>query len=115
MKKIKCLALVILFSMMISCGSDSYEEVSGFVENPTYEANVKQIIAANCLSCHSQSTNNQVPLLEHYDQVKNEIINGTLLEQIHAPSGQGMPANGRMPKQTIDLIDRWAHNGFVNQ
>ena len=116
MKEVKYPAIiVILFFSMISCESNSYQEVSGTVENPTYEANVKQIIAANCLSCHSHTSDNQVPLLENYDQVTAAILNGTLLEQISAPSGQGMPVVGRMPQGTIDLITRWANNGFIIQ
>ena len=116
MKELKIFALILFISLsMISCQSNSYEELSAIVENPTYEANVKQIIADNCLSCHSHTSGNQPPLLENYDQVKAAITNGSLLAQIHAPSGQGMPTNGRMPQQTIDLIDRWVNNGFINQ
>ena len=50
-----------------------------------------------------------------YDEVKEASVHGTLIQRIQAPSGQGMPARGRLPQEKIDLINLWVSKGFVNQ
>jgi hypothetical protein len=114
MKTVKCIFLVAIGSLMMSCESDTYGEISGLaVDNPTYDANVQKIIQDNCLSCHSVYTDNELPNLEGYDNVKDAAQNGLLLSEIAAPYGQGMPEDGRMPQVLINTITAWADQGFV--
>lgn len=106
-----------LFSVIVvlfSCESNTYDEISVKVEHPTYVANVKPILAANCTSCHS-ADGGQAPYLETYDEVKDAIVNGVLIQEIEAPSGQGMPTDARMPQANIDVINNWVSGGFINQ
>jgi uncharacterized membrane protein len=102
-------------SLIVSCESNTYEEISVVVDNPTYDANVKKIIQDNCLSCHSVSTDNELPNLESYAAVKDAAQNGLLLSEIAAPSGQGMPEDGRMPQSQINIITTWAIQGYIQQ
>ena len=99
---------------LASCESSTYEDISAEVANPTYQANIKQIMSNNCTSCHSVD-GNQEPFLETYDQVRDATENGVLLEEIEAPSGQGMPESGRMPQSTINTINNWIAQGYANE
>ena len=66
MKAIKITLLLVVFSaFVISCESNTYEQISGVVTNPTYQAKVKGIMANNCTSCHNP-TYDQSPYLESY-------------------------------------------------
>jgi mono/diheme cytochrome c family protein len=116
MKKIKTLAILMILGTVASCESNTYDDIAGpKVENPTYAANVKQIVSNNCLSCHSVATNNQEPNLETYENLKLAVMNNGLLDEISAPSGEGMPEAGRLPQTEIDIITTWAAQGFVQQ
>jgi cytochrome c551/c552 len=116
MKTVKYIFLMAIGFFTVSCESNSYAEISGtVVANPTYEANVKAIIQNNCLSCHSVTTDNELPNLEGYAAVKDATQNGALLSEIAAPSGQGMPEAGRMPQVQINIITTWAAQGYVQQ
>ncbi|AWH86543.1 hypothetical protein HYN59_16150 [Flavobacterium album] len=116
MKTVKIiLAIAGGVAAIAACTSNTYEEVSAPVSaNPTYQADVKNIINANCVSCHSESFG-QTPYLETYDQVKNAVLSNGLLDEIAAPSGEGMPEAQRLPQSQIDAINLWAANGFLNQ
>lgn len=105
---------MIIETCFVSCESNTYEEITTQTINPTYVADIKPIMTANCTNCHSIA-GGQNPYLETYDQVKDAIVNGVLIQEIEAPSGQGMPQNLRMPQAKIDLINQWVSNGFINQ
>ncbi|GEP51041.1 hypothetical protein FNO01nite_17130 [Flavobacterium noncentrifugens] len=100
--------------LVVACESNTYEEVSVVVATPTYTKDIQPIMSANCISCHS-TDGGQEPYLENYDQVKNAIINNGLLDEIAAPTGEGMPEAQRMPQSKIDAVTSWANNGFPNQ
>jgi len=51
--KITLIFAAIIGSFFVSCESNTYEEIAGVVEFPTYEANVTGIIADKCSSCHN--------------------------------------------------------------
>ncbi len=115
MKNIKIIALTLLAIIAISCESNTYEEVSGVVANPTYAKNVQPIISANCVRCHNSSASSQSISLENYVDVKTAVTANALLCRIEGSNcGDVMPQSGRMPQTTIDLIKRWANQGFTN-
>lgn len=116
MKYKKLIIASICALTIISCESNTYEEISQTNEiiNPTYIAHVKPIITENCISCHS-TAGGQRPYLESNDEVKDAILNFGLINQIEAPSGLGMPLRGRMPQTKIDIIKLWSDNGYINQ
>jgi len=113
MKTIGTLLIAVVAVMAASCESRTYDDVSATVTDPTYTANVKPIMTGNCTSCHSVD-GGQEPYLETYDQVRNAVIEDDLLEEISAPSGDGMPESGRMPQSKINIVTTWAENGFPN-
>lgn len=113
MKNIATLLIAAVALVAVSCESRTYEEVSATVTDPTYTANVKPIMTGNCTSCHS-TDGGQEPYLETYDQVRNAVLENGLLDEISAPSGDGMPEAGRMPQNKIDIVTTWADNGFPN-
>lgn len=97
----------------VSCQSSTYDDVSVVNTNPTYEADIKPILSALCTSCHSFG--GQFPALENYDQAKSATENGRLLCKIEGSCGSIMPTSGKMAQGTIDKINLWATNGFINQ
>jgi hypothetical protein len=113
MKSLKII-FIILIGIIFSCESNTYEEISGDVTNPTYTLNVKSIIYNNCISCHS-STGGEFPTMETYLQVKNVAQNGNMICRIDDQScGSVMPQSGRMPQTKINTIKKWKINGCPN-
>ena len=114
MKKTQLFLMLLYTAFVISCESNTYDEISKQTENPTYEANVEHIIHHNCLSCHSGT--NQYPNLETFDAVKTACINVNLVCRIESANcGERMPQGGKLPQSDIDLIKLWVANGFVEK
>jgi hypothetical protein len=123
MKKIIIATLVIINgTLFVSCESNSTQDVSGIVENPTYNTNIKRVIDAKCVSCHSVGgSTNQEPYFDTYDEVKATCLNsatgngqaGTVLCKIDPNCTQSiMPTSGAMPQPIIDMVKRWAAQGY---
>ncbi|MDT7828639.1 hypothetical protein RQM65_08180 [Pricia sp. S334] len=117
----KAIPLVILIGVLfVSCSNDSESDLMDpDPDGPiSYEANIKQIIGNNCLGCHSAPPVNGAPFaLTTYDQVRNSTENGNLLAAIKRQTGESaaMPPAGRLPQSTIDLIEQWADEGFLER
>lgn len=108
--------------LFISCTSDSESDLTEPNSEPdapvSYQANIRPIIASNCLGCHSAPPLNGAPFaLNTYERVKQSTENGNLLVSIKRQTGESaaMPPAGRMPQATIDLIQKWADEGFLQQ
>jgi hypothetical protein len=113
MKALKFI-FIIGICIIFSCESYTYEEISGEIENPTYNANVKSIIDNNCLSCHS-SSGGEFPTMQTYLQVKDVAQNGLMICRIDDQScGSVMPQSGRLPQTKINTIKKWLINGCPN-
>lgn len=115
MKTLKIITVLIIACVIgYSCETQTYEEISGEVANPTYTANIKPIIENNCLSCHSVA-GAEFPTMETYAQVRNAAENGNMICRIDNQScGSVMPQSGRMPQTRINTIKKWATNGYQN-
>jgi predicted CXXCH cytochrome family protein len=104
--------LVMLGSLLVSCESNTYEEIAGVVPNPTYNANVKPIMEDKCNQCHNPDYG-QEPYLQTYAMVKDACENGNVLCRIAGSScGTVMPSSGKMPKARIDIILNWADQNY---
>jgi len=112
MKRIKIFLLVSGVAFLTSCESNTTQELSPVISNPTYAKNVGPVISASCTSCHSGG--DQFPDLENYDQVKEATDNGRLLCKINGACGSVMPTSGKLPQATIDMIQLWATNNYPN-
>lgn len=120
----KTIVLTILLAAFASCSdSDTTQDIETPTNptNPTdpttavtYSKNVKPIIDANCVSCHSSGGSASFRPLTTFAQVKAAIENAGLLGRIQLQSGQQglMPQGGRMAQANIDLIVKWNTDGL---
>lgn len=117
-KKLTSLGVFLCLILLHSCTSNSLEDLTETIdlENVTYSNRVKGIIDNNCISCHSSTPVNgaSMPLVT-YEQVRDAVENGDVLERISLTPGEPsfMPlGNGRLPQQAINAIQAWAAQGF---
>jgi hypothetical protein len=102
------LLVVIVFvgSVMDSCESSTYQEISPEVTNPTYSVDIAPIFSSKCGGCHND--------LGSYIQVKNAILNRNVVCRIESESCGIMPPQGKMPQYIVDMIKRWRDQEYVN-
>ncbi|MDO5977712.1 hypothetical protein [Flavivirga spongiicola] len=99
--------------LVFNCSNGSDDTVSQPDPNAkiTYNANVKSIIASNCLQCHGNPTANGAPFsLVTYTQVKSKIDD--ILPRINSASSP-MPPTGQMLFKNIELIQKWKDDGLL--
>jgi hypothetical protein len=114
MKKIKIFLVLLCGTIIVSCESNTIQDVSGIVvSNPTYVTNIKPVIDANCIVCHY--ANGQYPNLGIYNNVKDAAQNGDLLCRIDQSQACGsvMPPTGALPQATINMFKLWASQGYA--
>lgn len=110
MKKYLC--IISSAVLLIACESRTYEEISDktpIAEVVTYNKDVKPIIEANCVSCHSPG----VQSLTNYNEVKNNIDN--IINRINRPNGDPlkMPQGGSLSPTQINIITKWKADGLT--
>ncbi|SFE08951.1 hypothetical protein [Flavobacterium phragmitis] len=126
----KTIVLTILLAVLASCSdSDTIQDIETPTSptnptnptdptNPTtavtYNKDVKSIIDANCISCHSSGRSAAFRPLTTFAQVKAAVENAGLLGRIQLQNGQQglMPQGGRMAQGNIDLIVKWNTDGL---
>ncbi|REG99527.1 c-type cytochrome [Flavobacterium aquicola] len=121
----KTIALTILLAALASCSdSDTYQEIEKPPTDPgtgtppvttvNYTKNIKSIIDANCVPCHSNGRAASFRPLTTYAEVKAAIETAGLLNRIQLQNGQQglMPQGGRMSQTNIDLIVKWNTDGL---
>ena len=87
----KYLAILAVAIVGVGCESNTYEDLldeevpAGTI---TYNANVKNIIDANCVSCHSQGGTASFRLLTNYVEVKAAVENAGMLDRIQRQNGE---------------------------
>lgn len=111
MKKVKIILIFLVAVLVVSCDSNTIQEIQPIVTNPRYNANIKPIFSAKCVSCHGSNAQN--PPLNNYAEVKDAIENGSVLCRIQGECGEVMPPSGKMPQGLIDLINNWKDQGYV--
>jgi len=114
MKKMMCIISLALVS--IACESRTYEEISDktpVVELVTYNKDVKPIIDANCIVCHSAGGAASFQPWTSYSQVKNNI--DKIIDRIGRPVGdpQKMPQGGSLSPTQISIITKWKADGLT--
>ncbi|MBO9584877.1 MAG: cytochrome c [Flavobacterium sp.] len=84
------------------------------VTNPTYTANIKSIIDANCTSCHGPGGSKSDVPFTTYAQVSANASN--IKVRIEKPAGDPlkMPKGGSLSQANIDLINKWITDGMPN-
>lgn len=107
----KCIYIISAVVLLIACESRTYEEISDntpITEEVTYNKDVKPIIDANCVSCHSPGAQ----ALTNYAEVKNNIDN--IIDRISRPNGDPlkMPQGGSLSPTQINIITKWKADGL---
>jgi len=122
MKKVKLvIALLVGIAFFVSCDSRTQQDLEGVVTNPTYVKNVKPIMDAKCVSCHSQSGQGNFPDLDTYDAVKSA-QDGTNDDKLLCSILSNSCTSDRMPKSdaplsngSITTITNWINNNYPEQ
>lgn len=113
----KKLALILSLAVtVIACESRTYEEISDntpIVEKVTYNKDVKPIVEANCIACHSPGGPASFQPWTSYNQVKTHIDN--ILDRIQRPNGDPdkMPQGGALSQTQINIFIKWKADGLV--
>ncbi|MFD2586723.1 hypothetical protein ACFSQJ_07255 [Croceitalea marina] len=124
MKTTKLMLLFLALLCFFSCTNDSeadliladqQEENNDDPESNeiTYENTVRAIIQNSCVGCHDNPPRNGAPFsLINYQQVSNR--SGAILNAMSRQNGApgAMPPSGRLPQNTIDMIQQWIDNGL---
>ncbi|RAR75633.1 hypothetical protein [Flavobacterium aciduliphilum] len=119
MKKINLIITTLVgIVFFVSCDSRTQQELE-IVKDPTYVKNIKPIMDAKCVSCHSGG--NQFPDLDTYAAVKGA-QDGTNSNQLLCSLMSSPCTSNRMPKgdaplssSTITTISTWINNNYPEQ
>ncbi len=127
MKSILKKFLVIFIALLcFNCGSDDSNEpdMGGDPDPPvnpdpipgkttTYEADVKAIMDAQCIRCHTSPPLEGAPFpLRTYQETLIGINRG-LVDRMDKDDRNIMPPSGRLPQETIDIILDWDADGLL--
>ncbi len=97
------------------CKKDSITTYDCSGVTPTYTANIKPILDANCatIGCHNASANSSGFNLSSYSGAKSASGNSSFLGSIQYKSGyKQMPQGaGKLSDADIKLISCWVQNG----
>lgn len=117
--KVQLLGLCIF--MLYSCSETSpidLVEKQTDTEIVSYQKNIKEIIANNCVNCHGTIPTNGSPMsLNSLSSLKEAIQNRGLINRINLdPSNVlAMPLGGpKMLQSQINSIIKWQNEGFVD-
>ncbi|WP_426279329.1 hypothetical protein ACN9MN_08930 [Chryseobacterium sp. S-02] len=114
MKKI--MYIFSLAAILAACESRTYEEISEptpVLKQVTYNKDVKPLIDANCIVCHSAGGAAAFQPWTSYTQVKNHIDD--ILDRIQKPVGdpQKMPQGGALSSSQINIFIQWKTDGLI--
>lgn len=110
--------LIAIVFFTSSCVNETESDIIGNSTQGTitYTNTIKSIIDNNCISCHGNTPTNGASIsLTSLQNVKNGIINNSLIEKISKAQGADglMPYGGtRLPQSQIDQIITWKNTGF---
>ncbi len=113
MKAVKVILLLVLGSFVTSCESDTYADIFGYVENPTYKANIKPLMDAQCVSCHGANGTESDSSLETYQQVVDYAE--SISCRLDGNSCGLMPQSGKLPQVQIDMFNAWVAQGLKEE
>lgn len=119
MKNIKLIIVLMLgITFLVSCDSRPIQDIEGVVVNPTYTKNIKPIMDAKCVNCHSQSGEGIFPNLDTYQSVVNA-QNGVVSSKLFCSISSSSCTSPRMPKNdaplsnnTITTIKNWIDSNY---
>ena len=103
----------LFFIFLIS--SCTYNELSVCeTEVPLFSECVKPIFTEHCIACHFHDNPDGIMPLTNYEEIKDKVVNGTIIESINREVGF-MPKNGeKLSVEEIIIIEQWYANGTPN-
>ncbi len=119
--------MLLIFIALVSfnCGSDDSTEPEPEPNpetnpNPnkitTYNADVKTIMDAQCVRCHTDPPVEGAPFpLRTYAETIIGVNRDLVLRMTSTSINNVMPPSGRLPQETIDIILDWEADGFLEQ
>jgi len=112
MKTLKTLTKLFVLTLLVSsCDSNTYDEISGTVANPTYTKNIKPIFDSKCVSCHYNGNTSGLSSFSNYTETKQGVADGSVLYYIDTLGT--MPKNSsKLSNETIKIIYKWKANGY---
>lgn len=87
-----------------SCDTNSFK----------YQLNIKPIIDANCISCHSGTSTSGNVILDTYSGIKTVVDNGKLISVLSWKGNIKMPLSAPLPDCKNSIITKWINNGAKN-
>ena len=104
-----------LILSILAITSCTYNELSICeTDNPSFAFCVEPIFEKNCIGCHSQYNSNGRKSLSNFQEIQDNVINGTVIESIKREVGF-MPKNGdRLSAEEILIIENWKENDAPN-
>jgi len=109
----KLLLLSSLFLFVVSCSSDSDDElIEDTPTTITYSNTIRPIMSAKCTGCHGDPLTNNAPMpLITYENVKDATESRGLINQVESGN---MPKNGtKLSSAQIANIKTWKTNGYL--
>jgi hypothetical protein len=113
MKKFKLIVALGFIGILGSCQSNTYDEIGGYVDNPSYEKNIKPLFDSQCSSCHFQGNTTQGDYNEYYDYttIRESVEFGHTIRDVDTT--KTMPKGGApLSKAKVKLLLQWKNTGF---
>ncbi len=84
--------------------------------NVSYSAEIKVILNANCISCHTPGGQQESSPFDTYDVLKQYADNRSLIDRVKATDSQQMPPPPAAPLSACDQskIEAWINAGALN-
>ena len=115
MKIIQSIFVLLLITLSFSkCSKETIDENSLgdiITDSIFYNTDIKPLIDANCIGCHSGSNQSAGLDLSTYKLVKFDSEFGTLIKRINDPQFP-MPKAGLMSAEDRGKFDKWVADGF---
>ncbi len=123
---LKMCSLVMVALLCFNCSSSDDNTVPGPDPDPdtnpnpnkttTYNADVKVIIDAQCVRCHTDPPVEGAPFpMRTYEETIVGVNRDLVLRMTTMSINNVMPPSGRLPQETIDIILDWEADGFLEQ
>ncbi|MES2811426.1 MAG: hypothetical protein V4670_03060 [Bacteroidota bacterium] len=110
---------IIVFIISIfatSCTNDSESDLTDPVPIVVkYATDVRPIIQANCIECHTDPPENGAPMpLLTYENVRDAVIDRGLIDRISSTDPSFLMPYGRdrLPQSKIDIIIAWKNSNY---
>jgi len=118
MKITHSIFILLLISISLSkCSKETIDENSigdVIIDSVFYDTDIKPLIDANCIGCHSGSNQSAGLDLSTYKLVKFGAEFGTLIKRINDPQFP-MPSAGLMTADNRGKFDKWVADGFLEK